>query len=116
MHQLRDGTPLPHVGFGTYPLRGEEGIAAMVSALQAGYRYLDSAVNYKNEAEVGEALRRSGIDRGKVVVATKIPGRDHARDRAIAIHRAQNPAADHAAEAIVIYDLNRQDLPPAGGP
>ncbi|ANS77760.1 oxidoreductase of aldo/keto reductase family, subgroup 1 [Serinicoccus hydrothermalis] len=84
MHTLRDGTPLPHVGFGTYPLRDEEGIEAMVSALEVGYRYLDTAVNYENEREVGEALRRSGLPREDVLVATKIPGRAHQRDAAIA--------------------------------
>lgn len=50
----------------------------MVSALEVGYRYLDSAVNYGNEAEVGETLRRSGLPRDQVQVATKIPGRFHA--------------------------------------
>ncbi|OLT16029.1 2,5-diketo-D-gluconic acid reductase [Serinicoccus sp. CUA-874] len=83
MHTLRDGIPVPHVGFGTYPLRGEEGIEAMVSALEVGYRYLDTAVNYENEPEVGEALRRSGLPREDVLVATKIPGRAHRRDAAI---------------------------------
>jgi len=74
---------LPLVGFGTYPLRGEEGTAAITSALEAGYRYLDTAVNYENEREVGEALRRSGIPREEVRVATKIPGRFHAKDLAL---------------------------------
>lgn len=83
MHTLRDGTTLPHVGFGTYPLRGEEAVTAITSALEAGYRYLDSAVNYENEREVGEALRRSGIERDEVMVATKIPGRSHERHRAL---------------------------------
>ena len=83
MHTLRDGTPLPDVGFGTYPLAGEEGIDAIVSALEVGYRYLDTAVNYGNEAEVGEAVRRSGLAREDVMLATKIPGRAHERDRAI---------------------------------
>ena len=83
MHTLPDGTTLPHVGFGTYPLRGEEGIQAMVSALEAGYRYLDTAVNYENEREVGEALRRSGVPRAEVFVATKIPGRAHEHDAAV---------------------------------
>jgi 2,5-diketo-D-gluconate reductase A len=78
-HTLADGTTLPPIGFGTYPLRGEDGIAAMVSALENGYRYLDSAVNYENEMEVGEAIRRSGIPRHELQVATKIPGRFHAR-------------------------------------
>ncbi len=81
---LNDGTTIPAVGFGTYPLRGEDGTAAMVSALEAGYRMLDTAVNYENEAEVGEALRRSGLPRDEVVVASKIPGRHHAYDDAIA--------------------------------
>jgi diketogulonate reductase-like aldo/keto reductase len=80
---LNDGTTLPRIGFGTYPLRGGDGIEAMVSALQLGYRHLDSAVNYENEAEVGEALRRSGVPRDEVVVATKIPGRFHEKDLAL---------------------------------
>ena len=66
---LNDGTTLPAIGFGTYPLKGEDGIEAMVSALENGYRHLDTAVNYENEAEVGESLRRSGVPRDEVVVA-----------------------------------------------
>jgi diketogulonate reductase-like aldo/keto reductase len=81
---LGDGTTLPAIGFGTYPLTGEDGIRAIVSALEAGYRLLDTAVNYGNEAEVGEAIRRSGVPRDEIVVQTKVPGRDHAHDRAIA--------------------------------
>lgn len=80
---LNDGTTLPAIGFGTYPLRGEEGTAAIVSALEAGYRLLDTAVNYDNEVEVGEAVRRSGLPRDEVLVASKIPGRHHAYDDAI---------------------------------
>jgi 2,5-diketo-D-gluconate reductase A len=80
---LNDGTTLPAIGFGTYPLTGEDGIEAMVSALDNGYRHLDTAVNYENEAEVGEALRRSGVARDEVVVATKIPGRFHEKDLAL---------------------------------
>jgi diketogulonate reductase-like aldo/keto reductase len=76
-YQLNDGNQLPVIGFGTYPLKGEEGIAAMVSALDAGYRMLDTAVNYGNEEEVGTAVRRSGIAREDIQIATKIPGRHH---------------------------------------
>ncbi len=83
-HRLGSGVTLPAVGFGTYPLRGEDGIRAMTSALECGYRYLDSAVNYGNEEEVGEAVRRSGLPREEVLVATKVPGRFHARDLATA--------------------------------
>lgn len=79
---LNDGHRLPAIGFGTYPLRGAGGITAMVSALEAGYRLIDSAVNYENEVEVGEAVRASGLDREEVLVATKVPGRFHAKDLA----------------------------------
>jgi diketogulonate reductase-like aldo/keto reductase len=83
-YTLNDGTTLPSVGFGTYPMRGADGVSAIVSALETGYRLLDTAVNYENETEVGEALRRSGVPREQVRVTSKIPGRHHAYDLAIA--------------------------------
>lgn len=83
-HQLNDGNAIPAVGFGTYPLRGKDGVQAMVSALEVGYRLLDSAVNYENEAEVGDAVRASGLPREEILVESKIPGRDHAYDKALA--------------------------------
>lgn len=82
-HELNDGHRLPAIGFGTHPLRGEKGIAAMVSAIDVGYRLLDSAVNYENEVEVGQAVRASGLDRDELLVTTKVPGRFHARDLAV---------------------------------
>lgn len=83
-HFLNDGTALPAIGFGTYPLRGEEGIEAIRSAIAAGYRLIDTAVNYGNEEEVGEAVRRSGVPRDEVRLTSKLPGRHHAYDEAIA--------------------------------
>lgn len=80
---LNDGGWFPELGFGTYDLRGEEGIDAMVAAIETGYRLLDTAVNYENEREVGEAVRRSGTDREKLLVTSKIPGRHHGREEAI---------------------------------
>lgn len=82
-HLLPDGTPLPRVGLGTYPLTGPEAVAAVQSGLEAGYRLLDTAVAYGNEREVGEGLRRSGVPREEVLVTTKIRGRDHAYDDAV---------------------------------
>ncbi|KAA9133839.1 aldo/keto reductase [Microbacterium caowuchunii] len=84
---LNDQTAFPELGLGTYRLTGESGIAAVVSAIETGYRLLDSAVNYENEHEVGEAVRRSGLDRDDLLVATKIPGRDHGYDETIASAR-----------------------------
>jgi len=82
--RLNDGTAFPELGFGTYQLRGEEGTAAIVSAIHAGYRLLDSAVNYENEREVGAAVRESGVDRDELIVTTKVPGRDHGYRETIA--------------------------------
>jgi diketogulonate reductase-like aldo/keto reductase len=78
-HTLNDGNTLPAIGFGTSQVTGDEGIEVMRSALEVGYRLIDSAVNYGNEEEVGEALRRSGVPREDVQITTKIPGRHHER-------------------------------------
>ncbi|HET7357581.1 MAG TPA: aldo/keto reductase [Nocardioidaceae bacterium] len=82
-YTLNDGHTIPAIGFGTYPLRGDEGVAAVSSAIEVGYRLLDTAVNYDNEQEVGEAIRRSDVPREKLFVTSKIPGRHHGYDDAI---------------------------------
>jgi diketogulonate reductase-like aldo/keto reductase len=82
-YQLNDGTTLPAIGFGTYPLKGEDGVAAIRSAIEVGYRLLDTAVNYGNEPEVGEAIRQSGVPREELQVTSKIPGRHHGYDDAV---------------------------------
>ncbi|MGV3490445.1 MAG: aldo/keto reductase [Devosia sp.] len=76
-HTLNDGTTLPGIGLGTYALRGIPGTAAMVGALQMGYRLLDSAVNYENEGATGAAIRQSGIPREEIRITSKLPGRHH---------------------------------------
>jgi diketogulonate reductase-like aldo/keto reductase len=79
---LNSGGAMPMVGFGTWQLRGETGYAAVRAALETGYRHLDTATIYGNEAEVGRALRDSGVPRAEVFVTTKVPperaGREHA--------------------------------------
>ena len=127
-YTLNDGTTLPAVGFGTYPLKGEDGIAAIQGALETGYRLLDTAVNYENETEVGEALRRSGLPREDVQVASKLPGRHHAYDDAISSVRGSlerlgleyvdlhlihwpNPSVDQYVEAWrALVDLQKEGL------
>lgn len=74
---LNDGNFLPAIGFGTFKLNGDDGTDSVLSAIDAGYRLLDTALNYENEAEVGEAVRRSGIPREEIAIATKLPGRFH---------------------------------------
>jgi 2,5-diketo-D-gluconate reductase A len=83
-YTLNDGKTLPALGLGTYMLTGSSGIAAMVHGLELGYRLLDTAVNYQNEGDVGEALRRSGLPREEVRITSKLPGRHHAYDDAVA--------------------------------
>jgi diketogulonate reductase-like aldo/keto reductase len=82
-YRLNDGHELPVIGFGTYALRDAEAVDAVGSALEVGYRLVDTAVNYQNEEAVGEAVRNSGLPREDVRIATKVPGRFHARDLAV---------------------------------
>ena len=127
-HRLGDGTTLPAIGFGTYPLTGEDGVAAIRSAIEVGYRLIDSAVNYGNEREVGEAIQQSGVPREEIQVASKIPGRHHAYDEAIrSTHESlerlgleyldlhlvhwPNPSVDRYTEAWrALVDLREQGL------
>jgi 2,5-diketo-D-gluconate reductase A len=81
--KLPGGGQLPMVGFGTWRLRGRAAHAAVLSALSAGYRHLDSATMYANEAEVGQALRDSGLPRADVFVTTKIRSTDAGRVRPV---------------------------------
>ena len=83
-YTLNDGRTIPAIGFGTYPLKGDDGVDAVVSALEVGYRLIDTAVSYENEREVGEALRRSGVPREELFVTSKLPGRHHGYDDAVA--------------------------------
>ena len=63
---------IPQIGFGTYGRTGPEGIAAILTALETGYRHLDTAQTYDTEQECGLALARSGLRRDEVFVTTKI--------------------------------------------
>ncbi|WP_210508785.1 aldo/keto reductase [Naasia sp. SYSU D00057] len=83
-YSLNDGLSVPVIGLGTYGLRGEEGIAALVAGIEAGYRLLDTAFNYGNEREVGEAIRRSGVPREEFVVTSKLPGAAHGFEETLA--------------------------------
>ncbi|MGJ9457330.1 aldo/keto reductase [Oceanobacillus sp. CF4.6] len=80
---LNDGVTLPVVGLGTYKLNGNEGATAINSAIDAGYRLIDSAYNYENEGTVGEAVRRSTVPREELRITSKLPGRYQAYDKAV---------------------------------
>ncbi|MGC4768936.1 aldo/keto reductase [Micromonospora sp. DT44] len=78
-----DGTTLPAIGLGTYQLNGSAGVDAIGHAIRAGYRLLDSAVNYENEGAVGRAARDAGDVRDELIVTSKLPGRHHRYDEAL---------------------------------
>ncbi|WP_084102452.1 aldo/keto reductase [Demequina sp. NBRC 110051] len=86
-HTLNDGFEIPALGFGTYPMKGDECVAGVRSALDKGYRLIDSAVNYGNEVEVGHGIRdfmsATGTAREDITVQTKLPGRHHDTDAAV---------------------------------
>ncbi len=81
------GLTLPALGLGTYKLNGRAGSEAIEHAIAAGYTLLDSAFNYENEGCVGAAVRasaRHGVARDGLIVTSKLPGRHHEHDAAIA--------------------------------
>ena len=71
--KLNNGTKMPLLGFGTWQAKnGETAYNAVLYALQAGYRHIDTAKFYRNEVSVGRAIRDSGIPREEIFVTTKI--------------------------------------------
>jgi diketogulonate reductase-like aldo/keto reductase len=77
---LNDGHSIPAIGFGTYPMKGQEATDAVAGALDIGYRLIDTAVNYENEDAVGRAIAETDVPRAEITLTTKLPGRDHGYD------------------------------------
>jgi 2,5-diketo-D-gluconate reductase A len=82
--KLNNGIDIPQLGFGVFQIPAAETRAATLEALRAGYRHIDTAEMYRNEREVAEGIRDSGIDRAEVFVTSKLNNGFHARDRAFA--------------------------------
>jgi 2,5-diketo-D-gluconate reductase A len=79
--EIAPGVAMPSVGFGTFQIPPTETAAAVTDALEAGYRLIDTATAYDNEAGVGEALAGAGLARDDVFVTTKLWNSDHASER-----------------------------------
>ena len=77
---LNNGVEIPAVGFGVFQTPPDETAAAVETALAAGYRHIDTAAAYGNERGVGEAIRRSGLDRSELFVETKVWISDYGYD------------------------------------
>ncbi|MFI1032637.1 aldo/keto reductase [Streptomyces sp. NPDC020951] len=83
-HTLNDGTKLPALGLGTWPMDDAEAEQGVAEALGLGYRLVDTATNYRNETGVGLGVARGGVARGELVVTTKLPGRHHGYEETLA--------------------------------
>lgn len=79
---LNNGQTIPQLGFGVFQIDPDETAKAVEQALTVGYRHIDTAEMYQNEAGVGEGLRASGLDRGEVFITSKLNNGYHAPDDA----------------------------------
>lgn len=82
MIDLNDGTRIPQLGFGVFQIPPEETAAAVNTALDIGYRHIDTAQMYQNEKGVGDGVRDSGVDRSEVYVTSKLNNSFHKPDDA----------------------------------
>ena len=81
---LNNGTSIPQLGYGVYQVKPDETKDATLSAFDVGYRHIDTAQMYQNEAGVGEALAASDLDRDDVFITSKLNNGFHAHDDALA--------------------------------
>ncbi|HEY8768931.1 MAG TPA: aldo/keto reductase [Thermoleophilaceae bacterium] len=79
---LRDGVEIPQLGFGVFQVPPDDTAEVVTRAFQAGYRHIDTAAAYQNEAEVGQAFKASGLDRDEVFITTKCFNNDHGYEQA----------------------------------
>ena len=81
--EMNDGRSIPVIGFGVWQVPDDVVVDATLKALEVGYRHIDTACVYENERGVGEALRRSGLDRDDVFVTTKVWNTDQGFDQTL---------------------------------
>lgn len=87
------GTKIPALGFGTAGLTGEVAVEGVRDAIEIGYRHIDTAQMYRNEAEVGKGIEASGVARDDIFLVTKIVGPSLAGDKV-------GPATDQSLTAL----------------
>ena len=104
---IGDSVTMPLLGFGTWQMRGGQAYDAVRVALQTGYRHLDTATMYRNEAEIGRALGDSGVARTDVFVTTKLPPGNAGKERQTITASLRALGTDHV-------DLWLVHWPPSG--
>ena len=80
--ELASGRNMPILGLGTWQARGRRAVDAVERALEVGYRHIDTATAYANEAQVGQAVAKSGVTREEIFVTTKLPPSRAGHERA----------------------------------
>jgi 2,5-diketo-D-gluconate reductase A len=105
---LNNGVEMPALGYGAFQTPPEETVIAVESALRTGYRHIDTAAGYGNEREVGEAIRRSGLNRSDVFIETKVWISDYGYDATL--HAFDKSAGKLGVEQIDLLLLH-QPLP-----
>jgi len=105
---LNDGVEMPALGLGVFQTPPDETIGAVDAALAVGYRHIDTAAAYGNEREVGEAIRRSELDRSDVFIETKVWISDYGYDETL--HAFEKSAAKLGVDQIDLLILH-QPLP-----
>jgi len=99
---LTNGVKIPAIGFGTWQIpAGEEAYNSVIAALKSGYRHIDTALAYGNEAGVGQAIRDSGIDRKEIFVTSKLPA--EVKNDAIAHRYAEKTIKNIGLDYIDLY-------------
>ena len=91
---LNNGVTIPQLGFGTFQVAEDQTQRIVESAIETGYRHIDTAAGYYNEAGVGAAVRASGLAREDVFVTTKLRNGDQGYDNALAAFEASRAALD----------------------
>jgi 2,5-diketo-D-gluconate reductase A len=102
---LNNGVTMPALGLGVFQSPPEETTAAVEAALAAGYRHIDTAAAYGNEREVGQGIRRSGIDRADVFIETKVWVSDYGYDRTL--HAWEKAAAKLGVDYLDLLILHQ---------
>ncbi|WP_232549189.1 aldo/keto reductase [Propioniciclava soli] len=92
--ELNNGVRIPQLGFGTFQVDSDETQRIVETALEAGYRHIDTAAGYYNEDGVGAALKASGLARDDVFLTTKLRNGDQGHDSALAAFEASRKALD----------------------
>ena len=83
MTTLSNGVKMPLLGLGVYDMYNTEAEAAVSTALATGYRLIDTASLYRNEKEVGNAVRKCGIPRSELFITTKVGNTDQGYDQTL---------------------------------